>query len=246
MIRRSLAVTLTALLLAAVPVRAAELLQAKNLDASLGGISSLAFTPFDPALGTLTSARVAMNGVMSVQALASPFPGTAPGAFVPYSFSILSSLDAISPGGFGFEFPTLKASWLAPFNTAGVGEQVAAAVPFSLDFEFGAASDVTGFASLGSFSGLTQPPSPITGQRSDFIETIVSAALGIQQQFFLQPVPQVLGAPAPVTVIGATFQGVIQLAYTYEPAAVPEPGTLALLGLGFALFARRRAPASAR
>ncbi len=91
MIRRSLAVTLTALLLAAVPVRAAELLQAKSLDASLGGISSLAFTPFDPALGTLTSARVAMNGVMSVQALASPFPGTAPGAFVPYSFSILSS-----------------------------------------------------------------------------------------------------------------------------------------------------------
>jgi len=239
MLHRLLGIAFAAVVLAASPVHAATIVQAKSLDASLPAPSLIAFDAFDPALGTLTSAQISMTGVMSVQAFASPFPGE-PGLFNPYSFSIVSSLNAVSPGGFGFAFGT-PASWTVPFATSGIGAVVTAATPFSLGFAFGPQSDVTGFASLGGFSGFTQPPVPITGQLGDFVETLITEALGIQQQFIV-PLPLVLGAPVPVTVTGAQFQGVIELTYTYASDAntVQEPGSLALLGLALFLVTASR------
>lgn len=245
MLHRLLGIAFAAVVLASSPVHAATIVQAKPLDASLAAPSLLAFDAFDPALGTLTSAQISMTGVMSVQAFASPFPGE-PGLFNPYSFSIVSSLNAVSPGGFGFAFGT-PASWTVPFATSGIGAVVTAATPFSLGFAFGPQSDVTGFASLGGFSGFTQPPVPITGQLGDFVETLITEALGIQQQFIV-PLPLVLGAPVPVTVTGAQFQGVIELTYTYASDAntVQEPGSLALLGLALFLVTASRRQGLAR
>jgi hypothetical protein len=243
MIRRSLVAALAATLLAAVPVRAAEIIQLKSFDASLGGVSSLAFTPFDAALGTLTSVRVGLNGLATIGAFAAPFSGDTAGTLTPYAFSITSALAAISPGGFGFEFGSSAggpATWTASFNSPGTGGSVFAATPFSLEFEFVAASDVTGFASLDGFSGLTQPPVPIAGRLSDFVETVISGAVGIQQQLFLSPTPAVIGAPVPVTVTGARFGGSILLTYTYQPNTVPEPASLALVGLALAMMLAAR------
>lgn len=59
-------------------------------------------------------------------------------------------------------------------------------------------------------------------------------------------VPQVIGAPVPVTITGINFGGVMQLSYIYEPGQdVPEPAGVALVAIALALFATRRRPRTA-
>jgi hypothetical protein len=226
-----------AALLATAPVAAAVVFQSRSWNAGFGTPDTITFDPFDPDLGTLTRVEVTLSGVMVLRAFASPYQNG------PYSFAVISKLDANSPGGTGFDFGS-PAQWLTSLTATGNGNEVVAVAPFELAFEFDLLSDLTGTADLGGFSGFTQPPITINGRRSDFVEDLVNQLLGIQQQWFVPELPQVIGAPVPVQVTRIDFSGGMQLDYIYEARQdVPEPGGVALLGLalaGLAVAAPRR------
>lgn len=222
---------LIAALLAAAPAAAALVSQSRSWSAGLGAPGPIVFDPFDADLGTLTRVEVVLSGTVSLQVFASPFQGG------PYTFAVRSKLESVSPGGTGFDFGS-AAEWLTNLTANGSGNTVGALSPFELTFGFGASSDLTGFAVPDGVSGFTQPPVTINARRSDFIEDLVNQVLGIQQQFLVPELPQVLGAPVPVQVTGINFSGTMRLEYLYEPRQqVPEPGSLALLGLALALLA---------
>lgn len=231
---RAIACIVLALLLSA-PASAALISQSRSWNAQLAAPSTIAFDPFDTDLGTLTRVNVVLSGLMTLQALAAPRPD-GQGGFLPYSFTILSELDAVSPGGTGFDFGS-EARWLTSFTVIGNGQPVVASSAFELAFEFTALSDLTGFAIPDSVSGFTQPPVTIDGRRSDFNENFLNGLIGIQQMFFVPRLPQVNGAPVVVTPTDLRFGGVMRLDYIYEERqAVPEPAVVSLLVAAMAGF----------
>lgn len=233
------AVAIAAAVLAALPASAAVLSQTRALSTGIGAPAVVVFDPYDPSLGDLTRVDVALSGLMTVQAFAAPLPDGL-GGFLPYSFSILSKLGAVSPGGTGFEWDG-EAQWLTSPTVPGTGSQVASTSPFEFEFTFDGGSDVTGFATLASLIGFTQPPLSVNGRRSDFIESLANQVLGIQQMFFVPEPPQVLGAPAAVTILGLDFDGSIRLDYTYQARqGVPEPGSAMLLAPALAALLAAR------
>jgi hypothetical protein len=235
---------LLALIVAAVPCQAEVIEQNRAWLAATDQPALLAFQPFDPQLGVLERVEVSLSGTMFVQAFASPQPDGR-GGFVPYSFAMLTELVAITPGGDGFEFGS-NAQWLESFQVTGNGEDVAAARAFGLSFEFDELSDLIGFTLPDVVAGFTQPPTTIIGRRGNYLEDLVNELLGIQQLFLVPGLPAVIGAPVPVVVTGAEFDGLARLAYVYQPHQdVPEPAGLLLmaLGLGGLRLASRSRPA---
>jgi len=238
-LRTSICIALA--LLISAPASAALISQVRSWNAQLGSPSTVTFSPFDIDLGTLTRVNVVLGGVMTVQAFAPPLLD-GQGNPLPYAFTILSELDTVSPGGTGFDFGS-EARWLTSFTVPGGGQTVAASSAFELAFEFGELSDLIGFAVVDSVTGFTQPPVTINGRRSDFNENVLNGLLGIQQMFLVPRLPQVNGAPVPVTPALLSFGGFMQLDYVYEARqAVPEPAVASLLAAALAGFVvvRRR------
>jgi len=237
---RTIACVAVALLISA-PASAALISQVRSWNAGISAPSAVTFDPFDTDLGALTRVNVVLGGTMTVQAFAAPWPD-GQGNFLPYSFTILSELGTVSPGGTGFDFGS-EARWLTSFTVAGNGQPVVASSAFELAFEFGELSDLIGFTVVDSVTGFTQPPVTVNGRRSDFNENMINGLLGIQQMFLVPRLPQVSGAPVPVTPTGLSFGGFMRLEYVYEERrVVPEPAVVSLLAValaGFIVFRRK-------
>ena len=200
-------------------------------------------TPFDTALGTLDSVDVFIRGQLSASGVtATNFTGGPVPLPVPYSYSV-----EVSQRFFGlldkyFEFFE-PARFVFNSVASGTGEPFAFVTDYTYEFDFDAASDLAGFtlASVTSSSGaLFPPPTGIGGLRADFL-----AALPPIDEIHLVQVASAtaVGAPPPV-IASFNTNAVMEIRYNYTPvaAAIPAPGSAALLVLagGVAVWVRRQ------
>jgi hypothetical protein len=206
------------------------------------GFDAIGVTPFDPALGTLDSVQVSIDGTLTVSGQTPPQIFTIGFSNVPfpYSYSVSVTQDFFGLIGKYFDFDSN-----ARFGFSGVATGLPApfafATDFSYDFSFTATTDLLGFTVpvASSSSGVFVPPTSISGTRSDFLETIVP----IDEVDLVQTwSSQTAGAIFPTVQIDSVHAGgTITLLYNYTPP-IPEPQTYATLlaGLGLLGFAARR------
>lgn len=219
-----------ALLTLAVP-GGAQALQIVQTDpfAISGGVATVGFQEFDPALGTLDSIGVSITGTLSFTAILGPSQAVTP----------IFNWDAFGAGGRGFGFagsgavllfpPLVNPSPTAPLLTTGASN-------FSLSFTLTATTDVSGVIvpSVSAAPASIVPPVTVEAQRSDFIAGLVQ--VGITESFVFAPV-----SFAPTDISGG---GVVTFTYDYTPAAIAVPaapaGAALLAGLAIAGLLRRR------
>jgi hypothetical protein len=201
-----------------------------------GGLASLGFARFNPALGTLDKIIVSITG--SLQFTVTIPPG---GVVTP-----TVDIGATGLGGSGFGFAGTGAQMLFSPESNPIVDPLAP-VPrvaslndtFSIDFTVDAASDLVGFAlpdALGSPAPLI-PPTSVDTSRSAF-----EKAIGVLETLTFIP-----DGFTPDAGIGGTVS--ILATYDFTPTeqtAIPEPTGLALLAAGLALLGTRRAVLSRR
>jgi len=177
-----------------------------------GASGPVNYAPFDPALGTLKSVDVSVNGLYLLECSTNNYATVAAlGVPTPYPiyFDVVTQFDAQAPKLFGGFSTTV----LNPFSTAGtlwgdgLGDNAYTDVSVSYSFDFSAASDLAGFAvdSQGNFQNATL---------SDFlaspfgppIETVTSTA-------------QLIGDPYD-SVLQLGLEGDVMIQYAYRPAPV--------------------------
>lgn len=233
-------------LIALLPLAASAEVAFVNRDFSVANFGSIGLTPFDPALGTLDSVNVSIDGSLVVQGFSGPnLVPVGGGALVPapYSFQVLATQDFFGvPGGRYFTFGS-DAQYFLSGVASGAGESFQMVMGFSYDFTFNATTDnVLGGFTIPSLApqGVSafNPPTTVIGTRAGFVEPEFS----IVEQVDL--VMSGTALDARVNVFGLQAQGAILMQYNYTPhaAPIPEPQTYALLFAGLAVlgFSRRR------
>ncbi len=245
-VRRRVAIaaaTLVATVLYSRPAAADAIVWGSTLNAAPFGATSA--TPFDPTLGTLDRVDVQILGTLLVQGTAlpnllpiGPFGTPEP---VPYSFEVQAFQDVFGLGGKYFDFTGNAEFRLSGFSTGG-GEAFSLSTPFIYSFSFTATTDLIGFTlpSLTASGAVAAIPplGGITGQRSDFLESVFPIdEIDMVQSAFGLP-----GAGPGPLVSSISTTSALLVTYTYTPAPIdtPEPGTLALLVTGVAAVIGRR------
>jgi hypothetical protein len=184
-------------------------------------------TPFDPALGTLNSVNVTINGQITVFGTTAPLLVGNPPIPQPYPYQVNVTQDFDGLGGQFFTFNS-SAFFLFQGAALGAGEPLQLVSPFSYAFTFNSTTDVSGLV-VPSFSGAVVPPI-ILGTRADFLKTDGAANL----IFLSHTATAAFGSVSPLLT---TTSGALIVQYNYTPAQageVSEPGALALLGIALA------------
>jgi hypothetical protein len=201
--------------------------------------------PFDPSLGVLNRVDVSIDGVVNLNGFAL--------GLQPWQVDI--GIDVFGFGGKYFDFSgtgiDITYSGVEPYIDCSIGGCIpyygpltAPSTAFSMDFYFTDFAESIGLnqAFLTDFDfspGPTvsgTPPAVISGAVSGFLDDIL-------------PINEIdvvtsLNVIGPVSGLSASIGGAMTISYDYTPHAssVPEPSTLALMGIGLAGigFARRK------
>jgi PEP-CTERM motif-containing protein len=238
--RHTVAVFLLVLCAALRTADAQVILTGNNFSAS--NFDAIGVSPFDPALGTLNSVNVTINGRLTVTGNTSPWFVQSGFALVPqpHAYFVSVTQDFFGLIGKYFEFDG-NALFAFQGLATGQGEAFAFVTDFTYGFTFTAATDLAGgiSPSFSNTSGTLTPPTGVSGLRADFHKTIAP----IDEIDIVQTWSGLTIAPTPLTIGSVLTQGALLLQYNYTPTAIPEPQTYAMLMAGVALLgfvARRR------
>ena len=193
--------------------------------------------PFDPNLGTLQDVVVSIYGSINVSAFLSPAQTDFYGNIIsssPYFIELNQTFDGLFKY-FDFVSP-------AKFNYTGenfspYSELIhIASTFFNYGFKFDESTDLLGGNVFPSFSSTATlvPPTSIFGFTADFYETLLP----------INEIDLIMYATGygydSILLQGG---GTITMEYVYEPAPVPEPSAILLLGsglLGLGWYGRKR------
>jgi len=195
-----------------------------------GPTASAGLTPFNSALGTLTSVEITISGTVSVTVLTNP--PTVAGIPIPMPFLVSVNQNFTgSPSHDGFSF-TNPATFLFSGIASGGSQTLSAS--FMDTFHFNGITDLVGFATNSFTSSVAETPSAlVNGKLSGFTGAIPLSELVQTTGNMNSPF---------ATITSASSDGSIIVEYDYTPATapVPEPRAFLMLAAGLvALFATR-------
>lgn len=196
-----------------------------------GIFNPMVIQPFDPALGTLNSVNVTLDGQVTASATAF-ICGLQGSDGCPFTLTLDQNFFGISPAFFSFGTD-------AQFVFDGIGIDASFIQSYSYTFTFDAFTDniLNGFT-LPNFSPLGVgnaaqiiPPVDINGTRASFLPTLV----GLNEIDDL-----LIATPSAATVLNYNDAGTLVVEYNYTPAPVPEPGSLLLIITGIGSLITRK------
>lgn len=228
---RSISLAVGLLCVLARPAAADSILVASSF--SGGTFDAIGMTPFDTSLGTLDKVIVSIVGTLSVSGSTLPNLVPAGVALVPQPYDYRVDVTQDFEGLAGRYFDVNDHTTFSMFGHAtGAGEPFTLATTFTYSFDFDDISDLIGFAipSVTSSFGAFIPPFSVSAARADFTGTGAIEEVDLIQF----ATSTTLGAAVPPPSIATLLaSGLISVTYEYtpEPESVPEPATLALLGV---------------
>ena len=212
---------------------------------ALTGFSLFTFDPFDTALGSLNRVTFNIEGMVILNAIATPnlIPqGLAGPQPVPYDYTLRMDMDVFRLAGFDFDF-TSDAQFYFSGTDPGAGANIVQTQQFSLTAEFDEFTDIFGF-DIPTTSNNYIPPLSIASSRSDFEENLITSSLGLQFQMLnIWHINSIAAVSAQIIPMGSSA-GLVTLSYDYTPIPeVPVPAAIWLFGtglVGLVGFSKRR------
>ena len=195
-----------------------------------GVFNPMSIQPFDPALGTLTSVNVTLNGQVTANVTLVPECG---GAICgPYDVMLDQNFFGINPAFFSFGTD-------ATYDFKGLDTSLIQSYNYTFTFDAFTDNILNGFT-LPNFSPLGVgnaaqiiPPVDIIGTRANFLPTLAG----------LNEINNLLTATvlSPATIVGNySDAGTLVVEYNYTPAPVPEPASILLIMTGIGSLITRK------